>query len=50
MAFYHNLVTERSWEELQTLRRKLDFILIGGWAVYLYTKTVKSKDFEGIES
>ena len=46
MAFYHNLVTERSWEELQTLRRKLDFILIGGWAVYLYTKTLKSKDID----
>lgn len=46
MAFYHDLVTEQSWEELQTLRKKLDFILIGGWAAYLYTKTLKSKDID----
>lgn len=46
MAFYHDLVTERSWEELQTLRKKFDFILIGGWAAYLYTKTLKSKDID----
>ena len=46
MAYYHDLVTERSWEELQTLRKKLDFVLIGGWAAYLYTKTLKSKDID----
>lgn len=46
MAYYHNLVTQKSWEELQALRKKLKFVLIGGWAVYLYTKTLKSKDID----
>lgn len=48
MAFYHNLVTHKSWEELQKLNRLLDFILIGGWAVYLYSKALKSKDIDMI--
>jgi len=44
--FYHNLITEKSFEVLQGLRRKFDFILIGGWAVFLYTKGLKSKDID----
>jgi len=44
--FYHNLITEKSFEVLQDLRRKFDFILIGGWAVFLYTKALKSKDID----
>lgn len=46
MNFYHNLVTEKSWRLLQSLRQKYDFILIGGWAVFLYTKALKSKDID----
>ena len=48
MDYYHNLVTEKSWKELQNLRRRVDFVLIGGWAAYLYTKTLKSKDIDVI--
>ncbi len=48
MDYYHNLVTEKSWKELQNMRRRLDFVLIGGWAVYLYTKALKSKDIDVI--
>ncbi len=44
--FYHDLITEKSFEVLQGLRRKFDFILIGGWAVFLYTKALKSKDID----
>lgn len=44
--FYNDLVTQKSWLTLQNLRGKLDFVLIGGWAVYLYTKTLKSKDID----
>jgi hypothetical protein len=44
--FYHALVTQKSWEELTALRKLLDFILIGGWAVYFYTKALKSKDID----
>lgn len=46
MNFYHNLITEKSWRLLQALRKKYDFILIGGWAVFLYTKSLKSKDID----
>lgn len=44
--FYHHLITEKSFKVLQDLRRKFDFILIGGWAVFLYTKALKSKDID----
>lgn len=46
MDFYHDLVTQKSWQVLQNLRRKYDFILIGGWAVFLYTGAAKSKDID----
>jgi hypothetical protein len=44
--FYHDLITEKSFKILQDLKRKFDFILIGGWAIYLYTKALKSKDID----
>lgn len=46
--FYHNLITEKSWQILQDLRRSYQFVLIGGWAVYLYTHAQKSKDIDCI--
>ena len=46
MEFYHDLITEKSFKILQDLRRKFDFILIGGWTVFLYTKALKSKDID----
>jgi len=47
MEFYHNLITEKSWQELKALNKALgDFVLIGGWAIYLYTKALKSKDID----
>lgn len=46
MTFYHDLITQKSWQLLQNLRKKYDFILIGGWAVFLYTKALKSKDID----
>jgi len=44
--FYHNLTTEKSFVTLQELKRKSSFVLIGGWAVFLYSKTLKSKDID----
>ncbi len=44
--FYHQLVTEKSFKLLQDLRKKYKFILIGGWAVFLYSKALKSKDID----
>ena len=46
MSFYHPLTTEKSFETLQSLRKKYRFILIGGWAVFIYTKALKSKDID----
>jgi hypothetical protein len=46
MEFWNDVVTDKSWGVLINLRRKFDFILIGGWAVYLLTKSVKSKDID----
>src|SRR3989344_3153924 len=44
--FYHDIITEKSFLFLAELRKKYRFILIGGWAVYLYTKALKSKDID----
>jgi len=43
---YHDLITEKSFRILQDLKRKFNFILIGGWAIFLYTKALKSKDVD----
>ncbi len=44
MEFWNDLATDRSWRALINLKKRLDFILIGGWACYLLVKGVKSKD------
>lgn len=47
MEFWNSLLTERSWKILQDLSQKpFRFILIGGWAAYLWTKAHKSKDID----
>lgn len=46
MPYYHDLVTKESWQELQRLTGLLNFTLLGGWAVYLYTQGLKSKDID----
>lgn len=46
MDYYHDLITEKSWEALQKIKRHYDFVLIGGWAVYLYTHGLKSRDID----
>ena len=46
MEYYHDLITQESWKELQSLKKTLDFVLIGGWATFLYTGTLKSKDID----
>ena len=46
MEFWNSQLTEKSWEILQEIRKKYKFILIGGWAAYLWTKQQKSKDID----
>ena len=44
--FWNSDITDASWNGLQDLRREVEFLLIGGWATYLYTKLQKSKDID----
>jgi len=46
MEFWNADLTQESWNALVGLRKEIDFILIGGWAIYLYTKLQKSKDID----
>lgn len=46
MRFWNDAIIDKSWNVLQTLKKRYDFILIGGWAVYLYTNAMKSKDID----
>ncbi len=47
MEFWNSLLTEKSWNKLQDLKKMgFKFIVIGGWAAYLYTKQHKSKDID----
>lgn len=46
MSYYRNQVTQKSWQILTVLSSKYHFVLIGGWAVWLYTKQLKSKDID----
>ncbi len=44
--FWSELLTKESWNKLTELAGKYDFILIGGWAGYLWTKAHKSKTID----
>lgn len=46
MQFYNDIITQNSFAYLQSMKKKYEFILIGGWAVYLYSKSLKSKDID----
>jgi hypothetical protein len=37
---------ERSWRVLDELKSFADFVLIGGWGVYLWTRKLKSRDID----
>ncbi len=47
MEFWNSLLTEKSWKILQEMKKEpYSFIVIGGWAAYLWTKQHKSKDID----
>lgn len=46
MDFWNDIATKKSWELLKELNKKLDFIVIGGWGIYLWTHALKSKDID----
>lgn len=39
-------VVEKSWRVLADLKGLADFVLIGGWGVYLWTRKLKSRDID----
>jgi hypothetical protein len=41
-----NEVVERSWRVLGELKGFADFVLIGGWGVYFWTRKLKSRDVD----
>lgn len=45
-GFYQQFLTDKSFHLLQELKKRFEFVLIGGWAVYFYTQSLKSKDID----
>ncbi len=48
MEFWNKSVLEKSWKTLLEINKKFNVILIGGWATYIHTKTLKSRDVDVI--
>ncbi|MBS3175683.1 hypothetical protein J4457_00415 [Candidatus Woesearchaeota archaeon] len=47
MEFWNSLLTEKSWKKMQELKGEhFRFVVIGGWAAYLWTRQHKSKDID----
>ncbi|MBO3798103.1 MAG: hypothetical protein QXI42_04540 [Thermoproteota archaeon] len=46
MEFWNEIAIDRSFRILQELRKEINFVLIGGWAVYFLTEALKSKDID----
>ena len=46
MNYYRDQVTQKSWQILTRLSKQYQFVLIGGWATYFYTKSIKSTDID----
>jgi hypothetical protein len=46
MEFWNDMATNNSWKVLIRLKKEFEFVLIGGWACYLLTKTIKSRDID----
>jgi len=46
VEFWNEMLTQESWEKLVELSKKYKFIVIGGWAAYLWTRAHKSKDID----
>lgn len=46
MEFWNENLTRESFNKLKELTKEIEFITIGGWATYLWTKQHKSKDID----
>ena len=48
MDFWNDISTRKSWDLLKKLNKQFNFVVIGGWGVYLWTHAQKSKDIDFI--
>jgi len=39
-------IVEQAWRVLEELKGLADFVLIGGWGVYLWTRKLRSRDID----
>ncbi|MCX6777658.1 MAG: hypothetical protein NT157_02125 [Candidatus Micrarchaeota archaeon] len=46
MEYWNEQMTRASWDKLVGISKEYDFVLIGGWAAYLWTGLHKSKDID----
>ena len=46
MEFWNEIIIDKSYEVLKKISKEIDFVLIGGWAIYFLTKALKSKDVD----
>jgi len=46
MQFWNNEKTEKSLSTLNMISKHVDFVLIGGWAVHMYTDIQRSEDVD----
>lgn len=46
MELWNDIATEKSQNLLSELKKLTDFVLIGGWATWLYSHASKSKDID----
>jgi hypothetical protein len=46
VEFWNEMLTRESWEKLLELSKEYKFIVIGGWAAYVWTHAHKSKDID----
>lgn len=46
VEFWNETLTNASWEKLQEISKRHKFVLIGGWAIFLWSGMHKSKDID----
>ncbi|MEM3402226.1 MAG: hypothetical protein QW179_00595 [Candidatus Hadarchaeales archaeon] len=46
VEFWRDEAVERSWSVLKRLHKLADFVTIGGWGVYFWTRKLKSRDID----
>lgn len=46
VELWRDEAVERAWSVLQTLREITNFVLIGGWGVYFWTRKLRSRDID----